>query len=903
MFSKIFKKSEAPPNTALAPQPTEIADAAQLAAQAAAQLAARVEWENKLQAAMGDDSALLAVAKDTPLLDIKHAAVLALEGEAALKLAEREFRTHDRRVHRAAKQRYEALVEQRESREQAGQLIATAAALVNESMIPANRLVEFDQAWRALDPALLENEQNAAFADLQAKLTALILERGDHLRSTQRWTADANQALAHLNAVCAEVVADNKEWAELAPALASASNSARATLLAVPAATSLSLPERDASATLMEALQTALHKAAQIEARLAILGELYQGGQSGDIQLVSVQPADADSNPATDPMTPSITPSQRWQALPPIADTHIDKVLNARFEEWQRMKADARKTRQAESKQRAKEKSKATQQAHIETLEAIVKKAEASLAAGHLTETGKHLIAIQEAPGSGAASGALQARINVLQTEYAHLKGWQHWGGGRVRDDLVLEAEALAKVAAAEEDKRAAKLPLKQHAEAIEQLRTRWKELDRLGGATSRELWQRFDDALKTAYLPVAAHLDKLNSERQDNLAARKKLIAALDAVNISDGDNGAAPDWRGIARALDHFQTEWRKLGPVEHTVPHKARDALLERMQTSVARLENPLQETRRGAQLAREEFIARAQALSADAQGRDVVAKVRALQAEWQQHAKSQPLARAVENALWADFKGAIDAVFSQRDAVSSARDAELKTNQTTRETLIARLGELNQDTPPADIKRTIAAAETEWRKAGEAPRSAAAKLDEKFRSACHAALQHIAGSAQRIWHTTCDTLVAKQALCGEAETNTQPAEDIDARWSILPVLPTSWEQALHKRLKAGETKPTDESLNMILLQLESALEMPSPPAFQDARRALKLSMMKSAMEGRDAPAGTKSDIEKLTAAALGYARIDTVQHERLATIIARLKAGDFEVHADKIRLRGR
>ncbi len=897
MFSNIFKKNETPATTALESQHAKIATAALVAAQEASQIAAKAEWESKLQAAMGNDSALLAVAKDSPLVDIKHAAVLALQGEAALKLAEREFRTHDRRVHRTAKQRYEALVEKRESRERASQLIASAAVLVNESLIPANRLVELDQAWRALDPALLENEQNAAFADLQARLAALVFERGDHLRSAQRWITDANQALTQLNAACADVAADNKEWVEFAPALATASKNAQNTLLAVPATPPSTIVESAASAALVGALQSALHQATQIESRLAILDKLYQGSQPG-----GVQPDDADSNSTPVPIAAPASPSQRWQALPPIADTRVDKALNARFEEWQRAQDEKRKSRQAENKQRVSEKKKAAQQGHIQSLEAIVEKAEASLAAGHLTETSKHLIAIQEAPGSGAANSALHARIQTVQAEYARLKGWQHWGGGRVRDDLVLEAEQLAKAAAGENGQPPAKLPLKQHADAIEKLRTGWKELDRLGGATSRELWQRFDEALKTAYLPVAAHLDKLANERKENLAARSALLAMLDAVNISAAENSAAPDWRAVARALERFQTEWRKLGPVEHTVPHRERDALLEHMRNSIARLENPLQETRRSAQSTREEFIARAKALSTDAQSRDVVAKVRALQAEWQQHAKSQPLPRNVENALWIEFKAAIDAVFSQRDVAFSAKDAELKANQATREALIARVAELNQDTPPAEIKRTIATLETEWRKAGEAPRSEASKLDEKFRSSCQAALQHIAGSAQRVWNTTCNALAAKVKLCEEQEASAQPISDIDARWSAVPALPASWEQALHKRLKGEVAPAADESLDTLLLQLESTLEMPSPPAFQDARRAFKLSVMKNTMEGRDSQ-NSSTGIEELTAAALGYARISAVQHERLAAIFAVLRAGAFEVHADKIRVRSR
>src|SRR4029453_13054722 len=119
--------------------------------------------------------------------------------------------------------------------------------------------------------------------------------------------------------------------------------------------------------------------------------------------------------------------------------------------------------------------------------------AEAALAAGHLVDTNKHLVEIDELLHGGTPAAALRARIDTLQAEYARLKGWQHWGGGLARDELVLQAEALAAASSGEGDKRIVKLSIKQHAEVIDALRARWKKLDRLGGATSRALWQRFD--------------------------------------------------------------------------------------------------------------------------------------------------------------------------------------------------------------------------------------------------------------------------------------------------------------------------------------------------------------------------------------------------------------------------
>ncbi|MCY7389104.1 MAG: hypothetical protein LH481_13775, partial [Burkholderiales bacterium] len=123
MLSKIFKKNETPPPSTPAPKQP----AAPTPAQIAAQVADKAAWETKLQAAIGDDAALLTIAKESPLIDIKHAAVEALTGEDALKRAEREFRDHDRRVHRTAKQRYESLVNRRVAGVSAAKLIETAA--------------------------------------------------------------------------------------------------------------------------------------------------------------------------------------------------------------------------------------------------------------------------------------------------------------------------------------------------------------------------------------------------------------------------------------------------------------------------------------------------------------------------------------------------------------------------------------------------------------------------------------------------------------------------------------------------------------------------------------------------------------------------------------------------------
>jgi len=998
MLSKIFKKTETPAATKLsetaklAQSKKEAAlQATQVAAQASAQLAET--WQPKLAAAIGDDAALLAVAKEAPSVDLKLAAVMALTGEESLKSAEREFRTHDRRVHRAAKQRYEAIVSQREAREAAAKLIEAAAALVNEAKIPANRLVELDRAWLALDLALVHPAQRDEFAALAADLTTLTRERGEHQLHLNRWTAEARQALLHLNVTAGDVAAGIKDKSLLEPPC-----SAAAALLKT-------IPEGEASAHLAASLQTSLQTSAQIEVRLALLDELMPtaapaaapaatlaAASTADVTqpaaeavitleaVMEVESVAVPTLPAPEP-APAPTPTQasasaRWHALPQIADAQIASLLNARFDQWQHTQTDARKAHHAEKRHQVNEHKKAVKHERNLALAELLQVAETALADGHLAEMNKHLIAIDNALENGAPAGALRGRIDALQAEFARLKGWQHWGGGRVRDDLVLEAEALAKTLAGEAEtaieagvvavaeveaaadttaiaemhapaestpevvagveavitapatapspprkvkskKTQAKLPpkfsIKQHADAIEKLRERWKELDKLGGASSRSLWNRFDTALKAAYVPVAAHLAKLKAVRQENLDARNKLIATLDAVKLAEhavtepnieanpGTHQATAqqDYRELARSLEHFQTEWRKMGPVEHTVPHKSREKLLERMRVSMARLEAPLQEARRIAQLAREKFIVRAKTLVAEAaakpQSRDIIPKIRELQTEWQQHAKTLPLARNIENALWAEFKAATDAVFTQRDAAFSARDEEFKTNRDQREALIARLAALTADTAAGEIKRTLADVDTLWRRGGEVKRDDAAKIDARFRAAREQAQVHLAGSANRVWYATCDALNAKLALCAEAES-AAPDSEIEARWQALPALPPAWEQSLQARLKAVLTGTANAAnaanpatLDVTLLQLESALDIPSPPASQAARRDLKLRALKAALEGKPSSGTPAGSIEQLLADAFrfGYAARDAAQQARLNAVLAAVR----------------
>jgi hypothetical protein len=904
MLSWFFKKgghTQAPVDPKVPPSPDAVRAAA-----AAAPAAAGPDWVTQLQDAQGDDAALLHIAASAPRLEIKMAAVQALAAEAALRQAEREFRSHDRKVHRLAKQRLEAAVAQREARARAQVLLERAAALVDEADLPINHVVELDHGWNALAADLLEPQQRTRFAALRARLDATILERGEAQQRLHRWCGDVRRRLPEWRGALVAVAGQGE-----ALDAARLELDIRALLQARPA-----LPAK-ATADLDTALEQALAAANQVESRLAWLAT-----QAADPAAApeSPDPGEAADSGTESPLHRPETDSQpRWADLPAVADAELSRLLDQRHASWLRERAPvpspafvAPPARPAPGLSRARDDAMtAAQRAQVESL---LQQAEQALAEGQLGGVQQHLQAIDALAGRNRAivwPDALRGQLSALRAEGTRLKGWQQWGGARAREDLVTEAEALARQTQAATDPEAGdrpKLNLTDHAQAIQTLRQRWKALDRLGAAAPQTLWQRFDAALHAAHAPVAAQHAALQAARQENLAAREALLAGLDALPLPTGPAHAADPadpaarlaldappvaWKDLLRELHGFKLAWRKFGPLEHTVPAGARQALQQHLCDSLARIEQPLQALRQAAAEERERFIAEAQALVArpgqPLPWPEAARQLRELQAAWQHHARQLPLPRALESDLWARFKAATDAVFAQRDAAAAARDAGLSANLAARESLLGRLAALDAATDPAAVERTLAEVDRAWRAPVELPHGAGDALEARFRSARDAALQGLNAARTRHWQVQCDALQAGLARCESREAAAGGTADASPPWVAHDDLPAAWQQALAWRWQQPPVPgPLAEAeVDDLLLQLEAALGLPSTPERQAERRQLKLRALKAAMEGRVQPAQGPAQQGEAWLSLLRQGGLNPAQRQRLQALLAALR----------------
>lgn len=827
-------------------------------------------WQDRITAARSDDAALLRLAHQVPGVELKLAAIQALTQEESFRQAMRDFADQDKRLYRAARAGWQTTSGRRKAAARAAALIENARALLAQDPVPVNRAVELDHAWAALDAELVDEAAKAEFSALNDRLLDVIRAQGESEKAIRSWLAAVDAAIDELKASLGSIA-----QGESPP---SASDAPAAGLLerlgGIPDAGNARCSDQ------ADAGHRALALAASVAQRAAFLAALPDAGAA--TEAVEKERIDA------------------WRDMPEAADAELQAVLAGRFAGW-RNALSAERDREHDTRRKHEQQEKAEQkkQRH-EAIERDVAAAEAAQAEGQVAELTRLMVAIDRALKPGPVGAALTRRIDALRAEHQRLRDWQRWSGRHGREQLVAEAQALAAAAAG-------KIMLKTHAEAIEKLGQRWKELDKLGAPTNQALWLAFDGALKTAYAPVAAHVDKLKAAREENLAARNAIVETLTqaaARHFAPAAEGsppadAMPDWRAVSKTVEDARVAWRKLGPVEHTIPRKAQKgdrAVTTRYAAALQALEGPLQQACTEATRQREQLIAAAKALvTEEGVVREAVDKVRKLQAQWQAYARTLPLPRRDENALWTAFKSATDAVFTALSASRAARDAEADARTRAREDIVERLTAATSSAAAAELKRAIAEADAAWRAAPEANGPRAAKLDGRYRAARAAATKRLGELAAHAARARFDALLAAAALCGEREAAATPDTQLEARWSArwdaIEGLPDAWRRKLDARWSAAVSAGapgSGDALRELLLRLEVACEIDSPPQFLAERQQLKLRALKEAMEARRGPVTTREDIEGRLVDAAAMPRPDALSRERLDKLIAAVRS---------------
>jgi hypothetical protein len=481
-----------------------------------------------------------------------------------------------------------------------------------------------------------------------------------------------------------------------------------------------------------------------------------------------------------------------WEELPKPDRPELRERLQARWLAMQALPPPPPRATPARSPEPAKPR------IDLVAIRTLLEQMEQALEGGHLADadaTGKKIKATLSGVG---LRGDLASRLQQAQARLGELSGWAKWGAEQKREHLVAAAEELA----------AGNHGVDYLARAVPALREEWKQLGTQPVPAHGE-WERFDAALVKAYRPVAAVRAEEAARRAQARSHKEALCTEWEAfVAAIDWEH---PDYAAIEAQRSQSMNLWRaaaRAGFRDERQLRKRFDAALGNIDQRVAAARTSEIERR-------EQLITAAEALRESPDLRGAMTEAKTLQERWRSEAGPLRLPRGDEQRLWHRFRAACDAVFTRRDSERAEQAAQREQRAQARVVLLDAFATTVAGTDAGQIKRALGQFRAEWDGAKAGTGTSADGLDQRARELQQKAQQRL-DTLQRQAHRTRLEALAQQAA---------PAEGLD-----------------QDALAAGR-----EARQALLIDLEIALDLPTPEDCAPARRRRQLERLQDRFRG--------------------------------------------------------
>jgi DNA repair protein SbcC/Rad50 len=819
MFDFFFKRSaskkkQPSPNPISAQNPQNLAAAAE---------SAKLSAMAKADSFKENEAGAVAFILQCDFADARLKAAAHIHTLPALEKVQKAMRNVDRRVAKLMQGRLDALQQQEALNTKMQECLVQAQRLLQEPHLMPNQVAELDRKWQSLETIAVSDQ--ASFDNIRTKLSERLAAQTD----LQRSVLDTLNKLRSLGTL-PEMLAP----AEILQKV----EQLEADMLQHQASPEMaSLPKQ----LLIDFSQEQQRIKTDLQQKQTMLEQRFAAVHARQEILATWE--------ATDPASLLMPDLRRtWRNLPTLLnDVEALAPLQARFDVLIEQISIANPppelpTMPAEERVREEnpqENSPEVKKQFSEVLEALEK----ALEDGYVQAASEHDKALRAAPLKSVRPSDTQShRLGHARSELSRLQGWAKWGGNVSREELIKTVEELPTQA----------LSVTDLAKKVGSLRERWKSLDAASGPAPRSLWERFDAVCNLAYEPAAAHFKKLAEERQQNMETAQTMIAQVRQFASDSGLEATEmpalqlQDWKNIAVFCQRSGHAWHRLGIIDR----KDRKRLDVEFKAAMAVLEAPLAAQQQIEIQRREALIAEVEQINAA--DRSALKALQGCQERWQELAKSLPLERRDEQALWLRFRSACDSVFARRKESAEVADAGRKQNAILKEAICAELEAALSDAE-CDPAKQLRESRSAWDGIGPLPRASESAIIQRYESAL-TALQARRDAVQRVkLEAQSQALRAKMQLCQAIEAavvNGLPLQDDwVAQWQALPVLKSEFEQPMQRRFDAavnalqsgnskyaGELEQNRVELSQELLRLEILAGQDSPPEL--ARERLKM-----------------------------------------------------------------
>lgn len=214
-------------------------------------------------------------------------------------------------------------------------------------------------------------------------------------------------------------------------------------------------------------------------------------------------------------------------------------------------------------------------------------------------------------------------------------------------------------------------------------------------------------------------------------LAEREALVAEAEALAAQDP---AKAQWKHVTATLDEIFARWQKHQSDGPRLPKDAANDLWKRFRAARATIDThrkaffaDLDSVHKDARTTKQALVDRAQSLLP--QGRDGVAAYRKLLDEWKAAGRA---GKKVDDALWAKFKEAGDALYAAKSEIDSIDNAEFDANLAAKLALLAEAEPLLAETDRTKAKDALLRIQVRWDKIGKVPRDKVRSVEDRLRA---------------------------------------------------------------------------------------------------------------------------------------------------------------------------
>jgi hypothetical protein len=244
--------------------------------------------------------------------------------------------------------------------------------------------------------------------------------------------------------------------------------------------------------------------------------------------------------------------------------------------------------------------------------------------------------------------------------------------------------------------------------------------------------------ALKTRIETLGGSVTELTEKQTEEskaavtaaLAEREALVAEAEAIAAQDP---AKAQWKQVTAQIDEIFARWQKHQADGPRLPKNEANELWKRFRAARATIDThrkaffaELDSVHKDARAAKQALVEKAQALVG--KGADGIPTYRTLLDQWKAAGRA---GKKFDDALWALFKDAGDALYSAKSEIDAKDNVEFEGNLKLKEDLLTEAEPLLTETDRARAKDALLSIQKRWDKIGKVPREKVKVIEDRLR----------------------------------------------------------------------------------------------------------------------------------------------------------------------------